>query len=256
MSHSRWRWRREERNAREAGLCGIGRSRRGWVDLEENNSNSEVGRIGGDDEWTVLKEVLEPGVHSRLESGEGITETERHDGKLIVPESRTKSSLGLVLLGYTDLVISATKIDLREEMVAGEAVKQIIRTRHGIAVFDHVVVETAVVNTETKGVVLLVIEEDRGTPWGSTRFNESPDQAAPQVGARVPGFGNRKAIWGAILNVIVGFKLDVVLDIAHGRDNVVRDRWWEDITILAKEGTNARRQGREKGVKFLGSGGV
>ncbi|GBG63091.1 hypothetical protein CBR_g36577 [Chara braunii] len=216
--------------------------------------------VGMDLRWTeknrVLKEVLEHRVHSRLESGGGITETERHDDKLIVPKTRTKSGLGLVLLGYADLVISATKIDLREEMVIGKAVKQIIHARHGIVVFDRVAVETAVVNTEMKGVVLLVIEEDRGTPWGSTRFNEALTKQLLKLALEFLGFGNRKVIWGTILNAIVGLELDVVLDIAHGRDTDVGDGWWESITILAKDGTNARRQGREKGVKFLGSDGV
>ncbi|GBG82866.1 hypothetical protein CBR_g36392 [Chara braunii] len=179
-----------------------------------------------------------------------------HDDKLVVPETRTKSSLGLVLLGYADLVISATKIDLREEMVASEAVKQIIRMRHGIVVFDRVVVETAVVNTETKGAVLLAIEEDRGTPWGSTRFNEALTKQLVKLALEFLSFGNRKAIWGTILNVIVGLEMDVVLDIAHGRNTIVGDGWWENIVIPAKEGTNARRQGRKKGVKFLGSGDV
>ncbi|GBG63116.1 hypothetical protein CBR_g36603 [Chara braunii] len=234
MSHIRWRWRREARNAREAGICGIGRSRGGWVDLEENSSNSEVGCVSGDDEWTRVV---------------------RHDGKLVVPETRTKSGLGLVLLGYADLVISATKIDLREEMVAREAVKQVIRVRHGIAIFDRVVVQTAVVNTEAKGVVLLAIEEDRGT-WGSTWFHEALAKQLLKLALEFLGFGNRKAIRGAILNAIVGLELDVVLDTTHERNAVVGDRWWENIMILTKEGTNARRQGRKKGVKFLSSGSV
>ncbi|GBG80803.1 hypothetical protein CBR_g31359 [Chara braunii] len=235
MSRSRRRWRRQVRNAREAGLCGIGRSRGGWVDLGENSSNSEVGCVGGDDKWTQLV---------------------RHDGKLVVPETRTKSSPGLVLLGSADLVISATKIDLREEMVAGEAVKQIIRARHGITIFDRVVVQIAVVNTETKDVVLLAIEEDRGTPWGSTQFNEALAKQLLKLAVEFLGFGNRRAIRGTILNAIVGLELDVVLDITHGRNAVVGDGWWENIVILTKEGTNTRRQGRKKGVRFLGSGSV
>ncbi|GBG72364.1 hypothetical protein CBR_g11942 [Chara braunii] len=186
-----------------------------------------------------------------LPGGGGITETERHDGKLVVSEMRTESGLGLVLLSYADLVISTTKIDLREEMVASEVVKQIICAGHGIVVFDRIVVETAVVNTERKGVVLLAIEKDRGTPWGSTRFNEALTKQLLKLALEFLGFGNRKAIWGATLNAIVGLEIDLVLDIAHGRNTVVGDRWWENIATLAKESTNARRQGRKKGVKFL-----
>ncbi|GBG62866.1 hypothetical protein CBR_g34238 [Chara braunii] len=127
-----------------------------------------------------------------------------------------------------------------------EVVKQIIRAGHGTTLFDRVLVETAVVNTETKGVVLLAIEEDSGTPWGSTRFNEALAKQLLKLALEFLGFGNRKAIWGVILNAIVGLELDVVLDIAHGRNTVVGDRWWENIAILAKESTNARRQGRKK----------
>ncbi|GBG72940.1 hypothetical protein CBR_g12662 [Chara braunii] len=177
--------------------------------------------VGMDLRWT--EKVLEHRVHSRLESGGGVTETERHDGKLVVHETRTKSGLGLVLLGYADLVISVTKIDLREEMVAGEAVKQVIRARHGIAIFDRVVVQTAIVNTETKDAVLLAIEEDRGSPWGSTRFNEALAKQLLKLALEFLGFGNRKAIRDAILNAIVWLELDVVLDTTHGRNAAVGD---------------------------------
>ncbi|GBG60373.1 hypothetical protein CBR_g4331 [Chara braunii] len=234
------------------GVIGGGEAELGAIDLMESTPEvrSKAGIAIRDDASgkTVMNgnavKVLEHRVHSRLESGGGITETERHDRKLVVPETRTKSGLGLVLLGCVELVISATKIDLREEMVASEAVKQINRAEHGKVVLDRVVVESAVVNTETKGVVLLAIEENRGTPWGSTRLNEALTKQLLKLALEFLGFGSRKAIWGAILNAIVGLELDVVLDIANGRNTAVGDEWWENIAILAKD-TNARRQGRK-----------
>ncbi|GBG85846.1 hypothetical protein CBR_g40656 [Chara braunii] len=164
--------------------------------------------------------VLEYCVYSHLEGGRGIAETERHDVELVVPKTRSESGLGLVLLDYADLVISAAKINLRKEVIAGATVKQIVSTGHGITVFDRVVVETEVVNVEMKGVALLAIEEDRGTPWGGTRFNEALTKQLLKLPLEFLGFENRKAIWDAILNAIVGLELHVVLEIAHERNTV------------------------------------
>ncbi|GBG83823.1 hypothetical protein CBR_g37623 [Chara braunii] len=178
-------------------------------------------RIGQDFE---TKDVLEHRVHSRLEAGRGITETKRHDGKLVVPKTRTESGLRLVLLGYADLVISATKIDLREKLVAGEAVEQIIRTGHRIIVFDRIFVETAIIEAKAESAILLAIEEDRCTPWGRTRFNEALTKQLVNLAFKFLGFGNREAIWGAMLNTVVRFEPDVVLDIAHRvTDKEIRD---------------------------------
>ncbi|GBG74647.1 hypothetical protein CBR_g19054 [Chara braunii] len=178
------------------------------------------------------------------EGGRGITETERHDGKLVVPKTRTESGLRLVLLGYADLVISATKIDLREKVVAGEAIEQRIRTGHRINVSDRIFVETAVIEAEAESVILLAIKEDRCTPWGRTRFNEALLKQLVNLAFKFLGFGNREAIWGAMLNTVVRFEPDVVLDIAHRRDAAVRDSRRKNIAILAKEGRNARLQSR------------
>ncbi|GBG67979.1 hypothetical protein CBR_g1098 [Chara braunii] len=178
-------------------------------------------------------------------SGRAITETERHDGKLVVPKTRMESGLRMVLLGYADLVIFATKIDLHEEVVVGEAVEQIIRTGHRITVSDRIFVETAVIESEAESVVLLAIEQDRCTPWGRTRFDEALAEYLVNLAFKFLGFGNREAIWGAMLNTVVRFEPDVVLDIAHRRDAAIRDSRRENIAILAKEGRNARLQNKE-----------
>ncbi|GBG85851.1 hypothetical protein CBR_g40662 [Chara braunii] len=196
------------------------------------------------DQNPVLKEVLEHRVHSRLEGGRSITETERHDAKLVMPKTRTESGLRLVLLGYADQVISATKIDLREKVVAGEAVEQIIRTGHRVTVSDRILVETAVTEAGAESAILLAIEEDMCTPWGRTRFNEALTKQLVNLAFKFLGFRDREAIWGAMLNTVVRFEPDVVLDIVHRRNAAIRDSRRKNIVILTKEGRNIRLQSR------------
>ncbi|GBG79429.1 hypothetical protein CBR_g29576 [Chara braunii] len=163
--------------------------------------------------------------------------------------SQSEASIELAISQLAELASGNAEIALDSKHEPSLCMK-VIRARHGITIFDRVVVQTMVVNTKTKGAVLLAIEEDWGTPWGSTRFNEALAKQLLKLALEFLGFGNQKAIRGTILNAIVVLERDVVLDTTHGRNAVVGDGWWKNIVILTKEGTYARRQGRKKGEEI------
>ncbi|GBG69557.1 hypothetical protein CBR_g4391 [Chara braunii] len=124
-------------------------------------------------ENVFFEDVLEDVVHRRLEGGGCLGEAEWYHCELVLIEVPPKGGLWLVLCGYADLVVTATKIDLREEAVARQTVKQLIRARHGVTVLNRITVKAAVVNAKAESFVRFASKEDGCTPRGVTGFNET-----------------------------------------------------------------------------------
>ncbi|GBG59587.1 hypothetical protein CBR_g49847 [Chara braunii] len=151
----------------------------------------------------------------RLEGGGCIGEAEWHHRELVVAEARSEGGLRSILCGNVDQVVTATKIDLREEAVACQTVKQLIRAGHGITVLNHVTVKAAVVDTEAESSVRFVSKEDKCTPRGVTGFNETQSKELLKLTLEFRRLWNRESVRCLMVNTIVRHELDKMLNTAH-----------------------------------------
>ncbi|GBG80024.1 hypothetical protein CBR_g30285 [Chara braunii] len=203
------------------------------------------------DENVLLQDVPEDVVHRPLEGSGCVGEAERHHRELVVAESRSERGLRLVGCSDADLMVTATKINLRKEAVACYAVEQLIGTRHGVAVLNRVAVEAAVVDAETKSSIRFASKEDGCTPRGVAGFNETQSQELLKLTLEFGGLGDRESVGCQVVNTIVRHELNGVLDIAHRWDAGVRERRWENVMVLADEVTNCGLQVSRISCEFL-----
>ncbi|GBG62292.1 hypothetical protein CBR_g29900 [Chara braunii] len=141
------------------------------VGLEGGAKNKDVVEVDHD---TDFEEVARDVVHGGLEYGGGVSETEKHYEKLVVPEAGAEGGLVGVLLADVDLVEAAAEVDLGEVFGSTQAMKKFGYPGKRILVLDRDPVQSAVVcaHAEFRGAVLLD-EETAGSEGGGARLNES-----------------------------------------------------------------------------------
>ncbi|GBG64604.1 hypothetical protein CBR_g45661 [Chara braunii] len=203
------------------------------------------------DENVLLQDVPEDVVHCPLKGSGSISEAKWHHRELVVAESRSERGLRLVGCSDADLMVTATKINLRKEAVACEAVEQLIETRHGVAVFNRVAVETAIFDADTESSVRFASKEDGCTPRGVAGFNETLSQELLKLTLEFGGLGDRDSVGCLVVNTIVRHKLNGVLDITHRWDAGVLERRWENVVVLSDEITNCGFQVSRISCEFL-----
>ncbi|GBG91029.1 hypothetical protein CBR_g51762 [Chara braunii] len=193
------------------------------------------------DENVLLQDVPEDVVHRPLKGSGSISEA----------ESRSERGLRLVGCSDADLMVTATKINLRKEAVACEAVEQLIGTRYGVAVLNRVAVETAIVDPETESSIHFASKEDGCTPRGVAGFNETQSQELLKLTLEFGGLGDRESVGCLVVNTIVRHKLNGMLDVTHRWDVGVRERRWENVVVLSDEVTNCGLQVSRISCEFL-----
>ncbi|GBG80746.1 hypothetical protein CBR_g31301 [Chara braunii] len=206
------------------------------------------------DENVLHQDVPEDVVHRPLRGSGCIGEVEWHHRELVVVESRSERGFRLVGCSDADLMVTTTKINLRKEAVACEAVEQLIGTRHGVAVLNRVAVETAIVDAETESSIHFASKEDGCTPRGVAGFNETQSQELLKLTLEFGGLGDRESVGCLVVNTIVRHKLNGVLDVTHRWDAGVRKRRWENVVVLSDEVTNCGLQVSRISCEFLSVG--
>ncbi|GBG91339.1 hypothetical protein CBR_g52225 [Chara braunii] len=110
--------------------------------------------------------------------------------------------------------------------------------RHGVAVLNRVAVETAIVDAETESSIRFASKEDGCTPQGVAGFNETQSQELLKLTLEFGGLEDRESVGRLVVNTIVRYKLDGVLDVAHRWNAGIRERRWENIVVLSNEVTD------------------
>ncbi|GBG65135.1 hypothetical protein CBR_g49497 [Chara braunii] len=203
------------------------------------------------DENVLLQDVPEDVVHRPLEDSGCVGEAEGHHCKLVMAEARSKRCLRLVRCSDVDLMVTATKINLRKEAVVCLAVEKLIGMRHGVAVLNRVAVETTIVDVETGSSIRFASKEDGCTPRGIAGFNETQSQELLKLMLELGGLWDRESIGCLVVNTIVRHKLDGVLDVVHQWDAGVRERRRENVMVLSNEVTNCGLQVSRISCEFL-----
>ncbi|GBG80552.1 hypothetical protein CBR_g31012 [Chara braunii] len=202
-------------------------------------------------ENVLLQDIPEYAIHRPPKGSGCIGEAEWHQCELVVAESRSERGLRLVVCSDADLMVTATKINLRKEAVACKAVEQLIGTRHGVAVLNRIAVETTVVDAETKSSIRFASKEDGCTPRGVAGFNETQSQEFLKLTLEFGGLGDRESVGCLVVNTIVRHKLNGVLDVTHRWDAGVRERRWKNVVVLSNEVTNCGLQVGRIACEFL-----
>src|ERR1043165_204947 len=169
-----------------------------------------------DDE--LIKVRLANAVHQVHEHRRYVSETKRHDQELKMAITSAKSSLLDVGFLDTQLVITGPHINLRIVAGALELVKEIINASKRITILDGHFVQLTIVNTHAKTSVLLLHKQNRSSPRGRTRSDETLFQEFLQLAGQllhlgryktIRSSGNRSCAWSEIntkLNLTMGWK--------------------------------------------------
>ena len=100
------------------------------------------------DNLSFIDELPENFIHHPLEGGRRVAETKEHDSGLKQAPVGPEGGFPLISLLDTNMVVSISHIDLREDVGIAETVKKIINSREGIPVFLGYTIQGSVINTE------------------------------------------------------------------------------------------------------------
>jgi hypothetical protein len=121
------------------------------------------------DEFIELRH--EHGVHGVHEVGWGICESERHCQELVKTITSGKSGFRNVARSNLDLVITRTKVNLRDDFGTSQLIKKNIDSRKRVFVFDGDCIERSVIYAHSQATILLLDKESRATPRRRARAN-------------------------------------------------------------------------------------
>jgi hypothetical protein len=113
----------------------------------------------------------EHGVHEVHEVGWGICESKRHYQELVKTITSGKSGFRNVARSNLDLVITRTKVNLREDFGTSQLIKKNIDSRKWVFVFDGDCIERSVIYARSQATIFLLDKESRATPMRRAREN-------------------------------------------------------------------------------------
>jgi hypothetical protein len=121
------------------------------------------------DEFIELRH--EHGVHEVHEVGWGICETETHYQELVKAITSGESGFRNLTRSNLDLMITRTKVNLREDFGTIQLIKKNIDLGKRVFVFDGDCIERSVIYTHSQATIFLLDKESRATPRRRARAN-------------------------------------------------------------------------------------
>jgi hypothetical protein len=104
------------------------------------------------------------GVHEVHEVGWGISETKRHYQELVKTITSGERGFRNVTRSNLDLMITRTKVDLRENFGSSQLIKKNIDSGKRIFVLDSDCIEWSVIHAQSQATVFLFDEQSGATP--------------------------------------------------------------------------------------------
>jgi hypothetical protein len=111
------------------------------------------------------------GVHEVQEVGCGIRETKRHYQELIKTITSGESGFRNVTRSNFDLMITRTKVNLREDFGSSQLIKKNIDSGKRVFVLDGDCIERSVIYTHSQATIILLDKESRATQRRRARAN-------------------------------------------------------------------------------------
>ena len=108
---------------------------------------------------------LEYPMHEVHECCWGIRQSKGHHCKLKVPIMRPERCLRDICLSNPQLMVTSAKVYLGVDSRSSQLIKQIINPRQWVPILDRNPVQLSVVNSQSKGLVLLLLKQNRSAPW-------------------------------------------------------------------------------------------
>jgi hypothetical protein len=105
-------------------------------------------------------------VHQIHKVGRYISQSKRYHCILVQTIPQNKSSLRYVTVSDFQLMISQSKIDLREYACTLELIKLIINPRQRVLVFDGNLIQGMIIQAQPLSTILLWDKNHRSSPWG------------------------------------------------------------------------------------------
>jgi hypothetical protein len=110
-------------------------------------------------------------VHEVHEVGWGICETKRHYQELVKTITSGESGFRNVTRSNLDLMITRTKVNLREDLGSSQLIEKNIDSGKGVFVLDGDCIERSVIYTHPQATIFLLDKESRATPRRRARAN-------------------------------------------------------------------------------------
>jgi hypothetical protein len=114
------------------------------------------------DEFVELRH--KHGVHEVHEVSWGIRETKRHYQELVKTITSGESGFRNVTKSNFDLMITRTKVNLRENSGSSQLIERNIDSGKGIFVLDGDCIERSVIHTHSQAIIFLFDEKSETTP--------------------------------------------------------------------------------------------
>jgi hypothetical protein len=111
------------------------------------------------------------GVREVHEVGWGIRETKEHHQELVKTITSGESGFRNVTRSNLDLVITRTKVNLREDFGSSQLIKKNIDSGKRVFVLDGDCIERWVIYTHSQATIFLLDKEKRATPTRRARAN-------------------------------------------------------------------------------------
>jgi hypothetical protein len=111
------------------------------------------------------------GVHEVHEVGWGIRETKRHYQELVKTIMSGESGFWNVTRSNFDLMITGTKVNLREDFGSSQLIKKNIDSGKRVLVLDGDCIEWSIIHTHSQATIFLFDEKSRTTPRRRDRAN-------------------------------------------------------------------------------------
>ena len=110
-----------------------------------------------------IEEIGEDLVHKALEGCGCVGETEWHNEVLEGSISRSERGLPLIARGDANVAVADAEIELRELLGGSKAIERRLNERKRILVFSSDLVESSIIDAESKGAIGFLDEENGGT---------------------------------------------------------------------------------------------
>jgi hypothetical protein len=123
------------------------------------------------DHYEFVKLCHKHGVHEVHEVGWGICETKGHYQELVKTVTSGESGFRNVTRSNLDLMITRTKVDLRENFGSSQLIKKNIDSGKRIFVLYGDCIEQSVIHTQSQATIFLFDEKSGATPRRRARAN-------------------------------------------------------------------------------------
>src|SRR5882672_8939423 len=169
------------------------------------------------DHYKDVSHVSEDVIHEGLERSGSIGESHRHNQEFERAISGAKGYFPLMASGDAHIVVASMQVELGVALGTAELVKEVGDKQDRVPILPGELVKIPKVDTEPKGSIFLLCEQDWGTRWRLGRSDESFAKHVIEELAKETKLGSREWIDVAVRRCLVIIELNFMIKLAMRR---------------------------------------